>query len=82
MPRKRHQVLAYYVDRFENIECGKVGQHFRPHKPAMLLAVLEMMEYGRLRHNRIQYSPELLELFYNFFSAVAIEGDKPTPSLG
>jgi predicted restriction endonuclease len=55
--------LRFYEDKFARLNVGRVGTHGRPHKPVMLLALLDLFAQGTIRENRITYSPELLELF-------------------
>jgi putative restriction endonuclease len=71
--------LAAYADRFARLNVGSVGSHERPHKPVMLLALLDLFAQGTIKENRITYSPELLELFAEYFEAVREEGDQLTP---
>jgi putative restriction endonuclease len=71
--------LATYADKFSQLNVGRVAGHERPHKPVMLLAVLDLFEQGVIKENRITYSPELLELFREYFDAVRSENDQPTP---
>ena len=70
--------LDAYADKFSRLNVGRVGNHERPHKPVMLLAVLDLFEQGAIKKNMIAYSPELLELFDEYFEAVRGEGDQPT----
>jgi putative restriction endonuclease len=71
--------LAQYEDRFSRLNVGRVGNHVRPHKPVMLLALLDLFEQGVIKENKVTYSPELLELFGEYFEAVREPGDQPTP---
>ena len=71
--------LATYADKFSQLNVGRVAGHERPHKPVMLLALLDLFEQGVIKENRITYSPELLELFGEYFDAVRSENDQPTP---
>jgi putative restriction endonuclease len=61
------------------LNVGRVRTHERPHKPVMLLAVLDLFAQGTIKENRITFSPELLEQFAEYFEAVRVEGDQPTP---
>jgi putative restriction endonuclease len=71
--------LVSYADKFARLNVGRVGDHERPHKPVLLLALLDLFGQGAIKENRITYSPELLELFAEYFDAVRAEGDQPTP---
>jgi putative restriction endonuclease len=71
--------LAFYEDRFARLNVRGVGKRESPQKPAMLLAVLDLFAQRTMRENRITFSPELLELFAEYFEAVRGEGDRATP---
>lgn len=63
------------LDQVTKLRIGRVGAHERPHKPALLLAILSMVESGRLSENRIAYGPELFELFRKYLEAVRSSDD-------
>jgi putative restriction endonuclease len=71
--------LAFYADKFSRLNVGRVGDHERPHKPVMLLAMLDLFESGTIKENKITFSPELLEHFREYFDVVRTAEDKPTP---
>jgi putative restriction endonuclease len=71
--------FAGYLAKFQDLNCGRVGSHERPHKPVMLLSVLDLAESGQLIHNRIYLGPQLLELFRRYFDIVRTDTDQPTP---
>ena len=71
--------LADYEERFARLAIGRQGAHDRSHKPVMLLAVLDLFAQRNMRENRITFSPELLELFAEYFEAVRQEGDRARP---
>jgi predicted restriction endonuclease len=71
--------LASYADKFSGLNVARVGGHERPHKPVMLLALLDLFEQAVIKENKITYSPELLELFGEYFDAVRSENDQSTP---
>jgi putative restriction endonuclease len=68
--------VDYYAQLVASLRIGRTGDHERPHKPALLLAILSLADAGRLRENRITYDPELFELFRRFFDVVRAEGDQ------
>jgi putative restriction endonuclease len=71
--------MAGYIERFQNLRTGRVGDHIRPHKPVMLLTILTLVEAGRLPENRILFEPELVEIFRHYFEIVREEDDVCTP---
>lgn len=66
--------IEKFENAFENLNINRGNQHVRrraPHQPCMLLAVIEMLEYGLIHENRIRYEPRLLEHFDRYFDIVA-----------
>lgn len=68
MQEKGH--LEYYIKAFSRLRVNRFGGRFSPHKPIMMLAVLELAETGLLPENRIYYNQQLLERFRNLFQIV------------
>jgi len=54
--------LNYYEELFYDLHTGVVGNHERPHKPAMLLAVMDLIESGAIKQNLIPFSTALREM--------------------
>ena len=59
--------LDYYFDKFQKLRVDKRGDHERPHKPCMLLAVIGLAEAGRLQENKIRFEQPLLDRYYSIF---------------
>lgn len=74
-------MLSRYEDAFSDLNVGRSHGHEKPHKPIMLLAVMDLFESGRIRENRIEFEPELLERFKAYFDIVKSGDDSPTPLL-
>ena len=62
--------LDHYIDQFASLSVNKNRKswtadttHRAPHKPLLLLAVLDLFEQGSLTANLIELTPELGELF-------------------
>lgn len=68
--------IDQYMHSITSLRIGRTGEHERPHKPALLLAILSLADAGRLRENRISYDPELFEVFRRYFDVVRGEGDQ------
>lgn len=73
--------LDGYLEKFANLRTGINRGHAKPHKPVMMLAILSMIENRKITSNRINYSPQLLELFNRFFDIVKSEQDVSNPLL-
>jgi putative restriction endonuclease len=52
----------------------KVKGSKAPHKPVLLLALIQEIEEGRIKDNRVTISPELLASFKEIWSRV-VEGN-------
>ena len=70
--------LDTYLEAFAKLRCGRVGDHLRPHKPVMLLAVMDLFEAGEQIADRIEYQ-SLLEPFARYFDVVREGDDQCTP---
>ncbi len=64
------ETLQYYIKAFSRLNVNRPRGRISPHKPVMLLAVLELAEAGLFTENKIYYTQELLEPFRSFFQAV------------
>lgn len=72
---------ADYLLALSKLRVGRVGDHVRPHKPSLLLAVLDLAEAGRLVENKIRYDAPLLEAFHRYFTVVRSAKDAENPYL-
>jgi putative restriction endonuclease len=79
LPASRQSPLARYEELFYDLHTGVVGDHERPHKPAMLLAVMDLIAEGILTENLIPFSPALRERFRRYFDVVRSANDQNTP---
>jgi putative restriction endonuclease len=73
--------LDGYLKKITNLRTGLSYGHVKPHKPIMMLSILSMIENRKITSNRIDYSPNLLELFKRFFDIVRSEQDALNPLL-
>lgn len=62
-----------------SLRRDKQGKHERPHKPVMLLAVMDLIELGLVHSGKIPPSRKLKKLFHSYFQVVRKEDDKETP---
>ncbi|HIK45407.1 MAG TPA: HNH endonuclease [Leptolyngbyaceae cyanobacterium M65_K2018_010] len=58
--------LPYYAKRFANLRVDK-ARGTAPHKPILLLTVLDLFEKGKFPHNEVYLSPELTANFLKFW---------------
>lgn len=77
------QNLDDFLERLYCLNVGAIGKgkerHERPHKPVMLLAVVDLIESGEMEGNRIVWSENLRKKFCEIFEKVHAANDKPTP---
>lgn len=75
--------LAGAIDTVYRLNVGVIGtgpdRHERPHKPILLLTVLDGIEEGWARPDRVEWSSALRARFIQSFKAVQSANDEPTP---
>jgi putative restriction endonuclease len=67
----------HWLERLYNLRRDKRGSHERPHKPALLLAILDLLDRGVLKGNEIPLSPDLVKTFRRYFDVVRLHDDQP-----
>lgn len=72
--------LSNFEDLFYDLHTGVVGDHERPHKPIMLLAVIDLIEGGSISDNLIPFSDVLRQRFTHYYEIVKKENDRNTPA--
>ena len=50
--------VSYYTNQFTKLRVDRV-HGAAPHKPILLLSIIELIEQGKIQHNRIFLTPEL-----------------------
>lgn len=68
-------VLAYYLNKIERLRIDRSHGIPAPHKPILLLAVVDLIEEGVITNNKIEPSPQLVESFLKYWHLVNL--DKP-----
>jgi putative restriction endonuclease len=71
------------VERMYDLNVGAIGtgsqRHERPHKPTMLLAVMDLIAKGSATADKIQWSEELRSTFREYFEKIRGASDSDTP---
>ncbi len=67
-----------WLERLYNLRRDKRGSHERPHKPVLLLAILDLLDRGQIKANRIALTPQLVKTFRRYFAVVRREDDQPS----
>lgn len=55
--------MKKYLHQFSNLHCNKLKGEIAPHKPIMLLSVMDLIEAGFITSNKIEFSEMLEERF-------------------
>jgi len=76
MPKET--TCQFWLQRLYNLRRDKRGTHERPHKPALLLSILDLMDHGQLQNNEVPLNDNLTKTFRRYFDIVRQEDDKPT----
>lgn len=58
--------LKHYIHRFENLKVDK-SHGIAPHKPVLLLSIIQLIENGSIDSNRIYITPELVSAFKSYW---------------
>jgi putative restriction endonuclease len=85
MPTSDAETLARYVERFHDLNRDSnrpdrypaVVLHSAPHKPLLLLAVLDRFAEGRMEENRIVLTPGLSDLFTAYWQKAMPSDRRP-----
>lgn len=62
-------ILQKYVQKMKRLRVDR-AHGVAPHKPLLLLAVIELIDRGQIQENKIPLSPELAETFIKYWSKV------------
>lgn len=65
-----NRTFDYYAHRLAQLRIDRSHGRPAPHKPLLLLAVIELIERGIISRNEIEISPELVSAFLNYWGAV------------
>jgi putative restriction endonuclease len=67
-----------WLERLYNLRRDKHGSHERPHKPVLLLSILDLIDRGKVKDNQVAFTPELASTFRRYFSVVRRHDDQPS----
>lgn len=63
--------LSYYAKKFAKLNVNKHRERgAAPHKPVLLISVIELIEQGKLRLNQVPLSPELISTFLKYWRSL------------
>jgi putative restriction endonuclease len=72
------QKWRQWLERLYDLRRDKSGSHERPHKPVLLLSILDLLDHEAFPGNNIALSPDLVQTFKRYFAVVRRGDDKPT----
>ncbi len=73
--------LKTYIVKFQRLKQGNTEYGKAPHKPILLLAVMNQIEKGHITDNRIYLTPDLVAEFIETFRLLVHTGNRPEFSL-
>ncbi len=65
--------LVYYLNKIKRLRIDRSHGKIAPHKPIIVLAVLDLFEEGSATNNRIEPSPRFVEAFLKYWHLVSLE---------
>ncbi|MEO0532556.1 MAG: hypothetical protein AAF215_01645 [Cyanobacteria bacterium P01_A01_bin.123] len=72
--------LNYYKDKFARLRVDK-ARGVAPHKPILLLAIIDLIERDRIQRNQIYMSPELTANFLKFWHCLGSRAHRSNMAL-
>lgn len=72
------QIWEHWLERLYNLRRDKRDSHERPHKPVLLLSIIDLLDRGLIKTNVVPFSDELVATFKRYFAVVRLHNDKPT----
>ena len=75
-PSTKLEALSYYAKKFQRLRVDR-AHGTAPHKPILLLSVIELFERNAIAQNRIDLSPQLNQTFLNYWSYLGSASHNP-----
>lgn len=66
-------VLTFYLNKFAQLRIDRARGNPAPHKPLLLLAVIDLIEQGAFLENKITPSPQIVEAFLKYWNLLSLE---------
>ena len=60
--------LGYYLKKIAKLRVDRASGSPAPHKPILLLSVIELIQQGTIQRNQIFLSPELISTFLKYWT--------------
>ena len=78
-PKERAELLVYYGKKFQKVRVDR-AHGVAPHKPILLLSVIESIQRGTIAENRIFLSQDLNTCFLKYWSYLGSASHNPDAS--
>jgi putative restriction endonuclease len=65
-----NQKWEHWLERLYSLRRDKRDDHERPHKPVLLLSIIDLLDRGVIRENAVPFSDELVAMFKRYFAVV------------
>lgn len=63
--------LQYYARKFARLNVNRNRERGNaPHKPILLISIIELIEQNKVKHNQISLSPELISTFLKYWRSL------------
>jgi putative restriction endonuclease len=72
------QEWEHWLERLYSLRRDKRGSHERPHKPVLLLSIIDLLDRGLIKTKAVPFSEDLVATFKRYFDVVKAADDKPT----
>lgn len=80
--RSMNKDLAYYCKKFKELNVNRNQQRgIAPHKPILLLSVLELFEQRKITQNKIYLTAQLISTFLKYWSHLGSDLHQPSINL-
>jgi putative restriction endonuclease len=66
-------ILTFYSNKFRKLRIDRARGNPAPHKPLLLLAVIDLIEQGAIQANKIEPSPLIVESFLKYWNLLSLE---------
>jgi putative restriction endonuclease len=73
--------LIFYIRKFAKLNVNRNKGNIAPHKPVLLLAVIELIEQNKIQDNRIYLFPELIATFLKYWTSLVTTDHRSNISL-
>jgi putative restriction endonuclease len=70
--------MVNWLERLYSLRRDKRGTYERPHKPVLLLSILDLLDRGTISRNAVPLSDPVIQTFRKYFAIVRRENDQPS----